>query len=58
MFDEEVICTCTGVTVKAIKEAFENGAHTVTDIQAETGAGTICGACLDKIEVLLNELKR
>lgn len=56
MSDEKVICTCTGVTAEAIKEAFENGAHTVTDIQDATGAGTICGACLDEIEHLLDEL--
>lgn len=58
MSDENVICTCTGVTDKTIREAFENGARTVTDIQNETGAGTICGACLDEIEHLLDELKR
>lgn len=58
MSDEKIICTCAGVTDKAIREAFENGARTVTDIQDETGAGTICGACLDEIEHLLDDLKR
>ena len=45
-----------GVTVGAIKEAFRNGAHSVTDIQDATGAGTVCGACLGEIELLLNQL--
>ena len=57
MSDENVICTCMDVTAGAIKDAFENGAHTVEDIQNATGAGTICGACLDEIEHLLGELK-
>lgn len=57
MSDEKVICTCMNVTAGAIKDAFENGAHTVEDIQNATGAGTICGACLDETEHLLDELK-
>ena len=57
MSDEKVICTCMDVTAGAIKEAFKNGARTVKDIQDATGAGTICGACLDEIEHLLDELK-
>ena len=44
------------VTAGAIKEAFKNGARTVKDIQDATGAGTICGACLDEIEHLLDDL--
>lgn len=58
MSDEKVICTCMNVTAGAIKDAFKNGAHTVKDIQNATGAGTICGACLDEIKQLLDELKR
>lgn len=45
-----------GVTAGAIKEAFHNGAHSLTDIQNATGAGTVCGACLEEIELLLNQL--
>ncbi|MGN1170087.1 MAG: (2Fe-2S)-binding protein [Lachnospiraceae bacterium] len=56
MNDEEIICTCMGVTVGAIKEAYENGAQSVADIQDATSAGTVCGACLDEIELLLNQL--
>lgn len=56
MNDEEIVCTCMGVTVGAIKEAFRNGAHSVADIQNATGAGTVCGACLGEIELLLNQL--
>ena len=56
MNDEEIVCTCMGVTVGAIKEAFRNGAHSAADIQNATGAGTVCGACLGEIELLLNQL--
>lgn len=56
MSDEKVICTCMDVTAGAIKEAFKNGARTVKDIQDATGAGTICGACLDEIEHLIDDL--
>ena len=56
MNDEEIICICMGVTVGAIKEAFRNGAHSAADIQNATGAGTVCGACLGEIELLLNQL--
>ena len=58
MSDEKVVCTCTGVTAGEIKDAFENGAHTVKDVQDATGAGTICGACLYEREHILDELKR
>ena len=56
MNDEEVICNGMGVTAGAIKEAFRNGAHSAADIQNATGAGTVCGACLGEIELLLNQL--
>lgn len=52
---EKVVCFCCNVTNGMIKEAVEEGAKTVDDIQAITGAGTICGGCLDNIEHLLDE---
>ncbi|MGN0348215.1 MAG: (2Fe-2S)-binding protein [Roseburia sp.] len=58
MSDEKVICICMNVTAGAIKDAFENGSRTVKEIQDATGAGTVCGSCLDEIEHLLDELKR
>lgn len=45
------------VTAGAIKDAFENGSRTAKEIQDATGAGTVCGSCLDEIEHLLDELK-
>lgn len=43
------------VTVGAIKAAIESGAKSVKDIQDQTGAGTICGACLDDIQNLIDQ---
>ena len=54
--DNEIICNCMEVTrgqiVKAIKE---KGCKTFEDIQNETEAGTVCGACEDDIQDILSE---
>lgn len=52
---DEIICTCLGVSGRTIKEAVDNGASTVQEIQDATGAGTICGACLDDISELVDK---
>lgn len=56
MNDDDIICTCLGTTVRDIKAAVENGAKTVDKIKEATEAGTVCGACLDDIEALLETL--
>lgn len=53
---DEIICTCMGITANEIKAAYEKGACTVSDIQEVTGAGTVCGACVEEIERILDEL--
>lgn len=53
----EVVCFCMDVTGQAIVDAIKNGAATVEEIQEATGAGTVCGGCLDQIEMILNEYK-
>ena len=45
---DEIVCNCTGVTKGMIKEAVEAGASTLEDVQEATGAGTVCGACLEE----------
>lgn len=54
---EQVICPCLDVTAGQIMDAYEEGATTVDAIKEITGAGTVCGACIDEIENLLSELK-
>ena len=50
---DKIVCSCLGTTNGMIKEAVENGARTVEEIQAATDAGTICGACLEDLEHLV-----
>ena len=51
---DQVICPCLDVTAGQIMDAYEDGAVTVDAIKDVTGAGSVCGACLDEIEDLLN----
>jgi NAD(P)H-nitrite reductase large subunit len=56
MSERRIICNCNEVyndeIIKAIKE---KGCKTVEDIGEETGAGTICGGCVDDIQEILDE---
>ncbi len=52
---EKVVCYCQNVTSGMIKEAVEAGAATVEEVQEETGAGTVCGSCIDDIQRLVEE---
>lgn len=47
---EDVVCSCFGVTNEMIKEAVDNGATNMEEIQATLNAGTACGACLDEVQ--------
>lgn len=57
MADEEIICNCNEITrgdiIKAIKE---KGLTTVDQVGDETTAGTVCGACQDDIQEILDEV--
>ena len=52
---EKIVCTCYGISNGKIKEAVDNGATTLEEVQDATGAGTACGACLDDIERLVKQ---
>jgi NifU-like protein len=55
----EVVCKCFGVTDTKIKRvALANNLHTVEEITNYTKAGGGCGACIPKIEDLLEEAWR
>lgn len=45
-----------GVTNGMIKEAVDAGASTVEEVQEATGAGTVCGACLEDVGHLVESL--
>lgn len=50
---DKVVCTCMGITNGMIKEAVDNGAVTLEEVQEQTGASTVCGACLEDVERLV-----
>lgn len=52
---EKVVCYCQNVTNGMIKEAVEAGAGTLEEVQDATGVGTVCGACVDNIQHLVDE---
>ena len=54
----EIICPCMDITVGAVKAAVASGATTVKEVQDQTGAGTICGACLDDIQLVIDQLTK
>lgn len=51
---EKIVCSCMSVTNGMIKEAVDGGANTLEEVQEATGAGTVCGACLDDVEHLVD----
>ena len=51
---DKVVCHCMNITNGMIKEAVENGAKTLEDIQEKTGASTVCGACLEVVQRLVD----
>ena len=52
---DKVVCNCMNVTNGMIKDAVENGATTLEEVQEITGAGTACGICNDNIQHLIDE---
>ncbi|RKJ00292.1 (2Fe-2S)-binding protein [bacterium D16-54] len=53
---DEIVCNCMGVTAGEIQDAIEGGASTVEQVQEVTGAGTVCGGCLEEIQKMVEEL--
>lgn len=47
---DKTVCVCVGVTNQMIKDAVDNGATTLEEVQNETNAGTVCGACMEDIQ--------
>lgn len=44
------------VTVGMIQDAIDSGANSLDDVQAITQAGTVCGACLEDLERVVDAL--
>ena len=47
---DKVVCNCLNITNGMINDAVDAGATTVAEVQEETGAGTVCGACLEDVQ--------
>lgn len=58
MDPDKIVCSCLGVTNGRIKEAVDSGASTLEEVQEITEAGTICGACLEDVQHLVEALVR
>lgn len=54
MDNDKIVCSCMGITNGMIKKAVEAGAATLEEVQEATGAGTVCGACNDDIQHLID----
>lgn len=52
---DKVVCPCLDITYKMVKDAVDSGASTVEEVQQATGAGTVCGACLDDVQKLVDD---
>ena len=51
---DKVVCHCMNITNGMIKDAVEAGAKTLEDVQEQTGASTVCGACLEDVQRLVD----
>ncbi len=56
MNSDDVICSCLGVTAGMIKEAVESGARTYEEVKEATGAGSVCGACENDVQNVIDEV--
>lgn len=50
----QMVCACTGTTGTALREATRQCAN-LSDLQRLTGAGTVCGGCLNRLPLFLNQ---
>lgn len=50
---DKIVCNCQSVTNGMIKDAVYSGASTLEEVQAVTGAGTVCGTCLEDVQRLV-----
>lgn len=51
---DKVVCTCLNITNGMIKDAVNSGASTFEEVQTKTGAGSVCGACADDVQRLID----
>ncbi len=53
----DILCTCLDITKGEVEDAIKKkNLKKVSEVQDETEAGTICGACVDDIYLALEEI--
>lgn len=52
---DKIVCSCLGITNGMIKDAVASGATTLEEVQEATGAGTVCGACIEDVQHLIDQ---
>lgn len=55
---DKIVCNCMNVTNGMIKDAVDAGASTLEEVQEATGAGTVCGTCLEDVQRLVEQFVR
>ena len=54
---DPIICTCMEIRQSQIETAIrEKNLKTIESVQDETTAGTVCGACVDDIYIMLEKI--
>ncbi len=53
---DEIICSCLDITKGMIRDAVNSGARSFSEVQEMTQVGTVCGACIEDVENLIDEL--
>jgi ferredoxin-NADP reductase len=53
--DDEVVCTCTGVALAALRHEIEIGVTHVDRLAEATGAGSVCSGCRPRLAELLGQ---
>nr|WP_307776567.1 (2Fe-2S)-binding protein [uncultured Cetobacterium sp.] len=54
---DTIICYCKGIKLGTILDSINNEA-TLTDVLDNTGAGSSCGRCVDRIEDIITNTKK
>ena len=52
------VCLCKGVSDRVIKAAIRDGARSLAQVSACSGAGTDCGACRGVIREMIEDHER
>ncbi len=51
---DKIICNCLNISNGTIKAAVDAGASTLEDVATITGATTVCGACRENVQRLID----